>query len=130
MPNVLIEVRKEYTVEEEIKIINSVHESLIFAFKIMKSDKSIRLINHPPHRFTAPTNLSKPERYTLLSIDLYPGRTGEAKRKFYQDVVEKLGAFGIPEDHILISLKEIDRENWGVAGKAASDIDLGYDLKV
>ena len=39
--------------------------------------------------------------------------------------------FGIPDDHILILLRESPLQNWGIrGGQAACDIDLGFQLDV
>lgn len=131
MPSVLIEVRRQYLIEEEIGIIDAVHAALVDAFKIPTSDKTIRLIVHPPHRFTVPPEKTKPDYYTYVSIDAFAGRSIEAKRNLYQKIVNNLAPFGIPNDHILILLKESPAENWGVrGGKAASDVDLGFIIQV
>ncbi len=54
MPSVLIEVRKLYTKEQEIKLMDVVHAALIQAFKILPDDKNVRLIVHESHRFACP----------------------------------------------------------------------------
>ena len=64
MPSVLIEVRRQYTQEEETAIIDAVHGALREAFKIMLGDKNVRLIVHEPHRFACPPDREKPEFYT------------------------------------------------------------------
>ncbi|MDB5990612.1 MAG: tautomerase family protein [Herbaspirillum sp.] len=42
MPSVLIEVRRQYTQEQEIALIEAVHMALRDAFKIMPCDKKMR----------------------------------------------------------------------------------------
>ncbi|MGB4873964.1 MAG: tautomerase family protein, partial [Candidatus Competibacter sp.] len=71
MPSVLIEVRRCYTQEQEIAIMDAVHGALCEAFKIMPSDKNMRLIVHQPHRFACPPDREKPEFYTHISIDAF-----------------------------------------------------------
>jgi|GEM_PF-6370164 len=44
MPSVLIEVRRQYSHEQEIAIIEAVHLSLREAFKILPGDKNVRLV--------------------------------------------------------------------------------------
>ncbi|MDB5772564.1 MAG: tautomerase family protein, partial [Burkholderia sp.] len=41
MPSVLIEVRRQYTQEQEIALIEAVHVALRDAFKIMPGDKNV-----------------------------------------------------------------------------------------
>ena len=72
MPNVTIEVRTQYTPQEEEQIIEAVHAALMEGLKTPEWDKTIRLVAHAPHRFAAPPG--RGERYTLVDIDLFSGR--------------------------------------------------------
>ncbi len=55
----------------------------------------------------------------------------EAKRNLYRETVDRLGALGIPADHVTIVLRESAVENWGVRrGQAACDVDLGFNVNV
>ncbi|WP_125078777.1 tautomerase family protein [Mycobacterium sp. P7213] len=131
MPTVLIEVRRHYEPAEEVAIIDAVHGALVTAFQIPAKDKNVRLIVHEPHRFAVPAQLTNPEYRTLVSIDCFSGRSLEAKRLLYAEIVERLAALGIPCDHVMITLHEVDRDNWGIrGGKAASDVDLGFNVRV
>ena len=131
MPGTLIEIRRQYSMEEEIGIIEAVHCALVSAFKIPAGDKTIRLSVHLPHRFAVPPDRTKPENYTLISIDAFSGRSIQAKRNLYHEIVSNLEPFGIPKDHVLIVLRESVSENWGVrGGKAACDVDLGFNVRI
>ncbi len=131
MPSVLIEVRQQYPAETEVAIMEAVHKALRDAFKILPGDKNVRLLVHDPHRFACPPDRTKPERYTHISIDCFAGRSLDTKRKLYQEIVENLGEFGIPKDHVKIMLREITRENWGIrGGKAGCDVELGFEIEV
>ena len=129
MPNVTIEVRKRYAKEQEEEIIRAVHAALMEGIRTPEWDRTIRLVVHEPHRFAAPPG--KDERYTLVDIDLFPGRSLEAKKALYRAIVNNLGAFGIPADHIKVLLRESGAENWGVRGGVpASEINLGFKVDV
>ncbi|BBX23269.1 hypothetical protein MTER_26800 [Mycolicibacter terrae] len=131
MPTVLIEVRRRYEPAEEVAIIDAVHGALVTAFQIPAQDKNVRLIAHEPHRFAVPEHLAQPEYRTLISIDCFTGRSLDAKRALYAEIVERLAALGIPRDHVMITLHEVDRQNWGIrGGQAASDVELGFNVRV
>lgn len=131
MPTALIEVRKQYTQEEEIAIIHAVHGAMLDALKLPVWDRNVRLLVHAPHRFACPPDKATPDLYTLVSIDLFAGRSIEAKRNLYAAIVNGLAACGIPKDHVLINLNEINQENWGVqGGKPACDVDIGFKIDV
>lgn len=131
MPSVLIEVRRQYSPEEEMAIMEAVHLALREAFKIVPGDKNVRLIAHEPHRFACPPAREKPEFYTHISVDAFAGRSLDAKRNLYRAVVNNLEPFGIPKDHVKILLREIEKENWGIrGGQAGCDVELGFKIDV
>src|SRR5690349_3906225 len=131
MPGAVIEVRRTYSSTEEVAIIDAVHGALVAAFRIPPGDKHVRLIAHEPHRFGIPPHLTEPDRATMVSIDCFAGRSLEAKRALYAEIVGRLEPLGIPRDHVTITLREITRENWGIrGGQAASDLDLGFGVNV
>lgn len=131
MPGAVIEVRRSYSPDEEVAIIDAVHDALVVAFRIPPGDKHVRLVVHEPHRFACPPHLDQPDRATMVSIDCFAGRSLDAKRTLYAEIVDRLDGLGIPRDHVTITLREIDRENWGIrGGQAGSDIELGFDVNV
>lgn len=131
MPSVLIEVRRQYTKEQEIELMEAVHMALREAFKILPGDKNVRLVAHEPHRFACPPERSMPEFYTHISIDAFAGRSIDAKRQLYRAIVTNLEPLGIPPDHVKIFLREIPKENWGIrGGQAGCDVELGFKIDV
>jgi phenylpyruvate tautomerase PptA (4-oxalocrotonate tautomerase family) len=131
MPSVLVEVRRRYSEVEEVGIIDAVHGALVAAFRIPPQDKHVRLVVHEPHRFACSPNRTQPEFFTLVSVDCFAGRSLQAKRNLYAEIVDRLAEFGIPRDHVMINLREIPAENWGIrGGQAGCDVDLGFTVNV
>lgn len=131
MPSSTIEVRSRYPREQEVALIDALHDALVLAFKIPEHDKNVRLVVHEPHRFACPPNRSRPEAYTIVTISAFTGRSLDAKRLLYRTIVERFGALGIPPDHVMIVLREVPPENWGIrGGQAACDVDLGFKIDV
>ena len=129
MPNVTVEVRKRYSKEHEIGIIDAVHRALMEGIKTPEWDRTIRLIVHEAHRFAAPPTAD--ERYTLIDIDLFEGRSLTAKKALYRALVRNLEKFDIPAEQIKILLRESAAENWGLRGGVpASELDLGFKIDV
>jgi phenylpyruvate tautomerase PptA (4-oxalocrotonate tautomerase family) len=52
----------------------------------------------------------------LVSVDCFAGRSVEAKRRLYEEIVDRLEPLGIPRDHVSITLRESPTENWGIRG--------------
>lgn len=131
MPSAQIEVRRPYTSEQEVALIDAVHAALVEAFKIPSHDRNVRLVVHEPHRFAAPPTCQQPEWFTQVTIDAFLGRSLDAKRKLYAATVRNLAALGVPADHVIVLLREAPKENWGVrSGKAAVDVPLGFKIEV
>jgi phenylpyruvate tautomerase PptA (4-oxalocrotonate tautomerase family) len=131
MPITTIQVRTTYTPEQEVAIIEAVQTALVEGLKIPSQDRHVMLVAHAPHRFIVPSALERPERFTAISIDAFPGRSIAAKRSLYQAVVANLEPLGIPRNHVLITLRDIPLTDWGVrGGQAACDVDLGFNLNV
>lgn len=131
MPATLIEVRRHYSPEQEVALIEAVHAALVSSFRIPVADKTIRLLVHEPHRMTCSPNLTYPEWFTLVSIDAFQGRSLEAKRSLYAAIVSNLEPLGIPKTHVKVLLRELPQENWGIrGGQAACDVDLGFKVEV
>ncbi len=129
MPTVLIEVRKKWPPEQIQAIIEAVYNAQREALKIPEADRQIRLFEHSPELFHVPPD--KTENYTLVEINLFSGRSLEAKRSLYKAIVKNLGLLGIAPADILIVLHEIPLENWGIrGGTPACEADLGFKVNV
>jgi phenylpyruvate tautomerase PptA (4-oxalocrotonate tautomerase family) len=89
----------------------AVHAAMIDGRKIPVWDKTVRPIVHRTSFCYSP---DIGDRYTLVNIDLFTGRSLEAKKALYRALVKNLEPFGIPPDHVKVCLREIPRENWGI----------------
>jgi 4-oxalocrotonate tautomerase family enzyme len=130
MPSITIEVRCEYTQQQEAAIMEAVQGAVVAAFRIPEHDRSARLIVHAPHRFAVPPGLAQPERATVVSIDAFAGRSAEAKRRLYHVLTDNLEGLGIPRDHVKVLIRDVPRENWGLGGRPGSEIELGFAIEV
>ena len=131
MPSAIIEVRRSYSQEEETGLMESVHASIVAAFKVSPVHRNVTLVVHAAHRFLGRTDCPDPERLTNISIFVLPGRSVEAKRRLYQEIVGRLETFGIPRACVLVRLNELPAENIAVrGGQAVCDVELGYPVDV
>lgn len=128
MPIAAIEVCRHYSVDEEKAIVAAVHSAMVEALRIPETDRIVRLVVHEPHRFAV--DPGKDERFTLISIDLFEGRSLKAKSALYAALVRNLAPLGIPANHVKTLLREVPRENFGIRGVPASEIELGFEIKV
>ena len=131
VPHLLIEIRREYSQAQEVALIDAVDGALHRAFRIPPNDRHVRLLAHEPHRFACPPDTALPDLYTQVSVDAFAGRSIETKRALYREIVESLEPLGIPRDHVSILVRDHPLTDWGIrGGKAACDVDLGFDVNV
>lgn len=129
MPSTMVEIVAGHSPEEERSIVEAVQTALVEALKIPEEDRTVRLVAHEAHRFLRPA--ARSDRYTLISIDLFEGRSMDAKRALYQALVRELGGLGIQPDDIKILLREIPPGDWGIrGGRPASEVELGFKVDV
>ena len=116
-------------ITDPMLVIDAVQAALREALKIPEGDRTLRLIEHPASHFAVPPG--RGEKFTLIEVTMFSGRSMGAKRLLYQAIVRNLAALGVPELDIKITLIEAPPQNWGVrGGKPASEIDLGFRIDV
>lgn len=130
MPLVKIEILKGYSEEYKKAILDAVHDALVESIKIPDDDRFQRLYELEKENFEFPPN--KSEHVTLIEITMFPGRSLEAKKAFYQNLVDKLAKNpGIDGDDITTVLYEPPMDNWALrGGNPASEVDIGFKIDV
>lgn len=59
------------------------------------------------------------------------GRSINAKRTLYREIITRLATLGIDPLDVSVLLRESPLENWGIrGGQAASDVDLGFTVTI
>jgi Tautomerase enzyme len=126
MPNTLIVTRAGW-ITEPAAVIDAVQSALREALKIPESDRTLRLIEHAASHFAVPPG--RGEKFTLVEVTMFSGRSMDAKRTLYQAIIRNLVPLGVPALDIKITLIETPPENWGLrGGMPASEIDLGFKI--
>jgi phenylpyruvate tautomerase PptA (4-oxalocrotonate tautomerase family) len=70
------------------------------------------------------------ERYTIIEVSLFEGRTVETKKAFIRALFAKFNELGLstPQD-LEITLAETPRHNWGIRGLPADELTLNYKIE-
>jgi phenylpyruvate tautomerase PptA (4-oxalocrotonate tautomerase family) len=127
MPLVRIEILEGRSVEERRQLFEAIHEALVEAFEIPDDDRIQRIVEHERANFAMPPGSS--DRYTLIEITAFPGRSRTAKAVLYESIVRRLRELEIGTNDVSIVVHEPPMENWGVrGGRPADEVDLGYRL--
>lgn len=129
MPLVQVSVIGDKTPQEKTAIMNAVHAALVDAFGIPEHDRNIRLRSYAPGEWMLPPG--KSERYVLVEIAAFAGRTPETKGKLFSQVVANLGALGIEPGDVFVIVMDQPLHNWGIRGGQRADlVDLGFNVQV
>jgi len=132
MPNVLVETRGGWLGAKRTAFLAAIQAATVEALRIPPHSLVLRLVEHPMECFVIPHETHETaEQYTHIVIAMFAGRSLSAKRALYQAIVRHLEPFGVPPDDVRIILHEVPRENVGMqGGKAAVDLELGYEVRV
>jgi phenylpyruvate tautomerase PptA (4-oxalocrotonate tautomerase family) len=119
MPLAKIEVRRSRPAAEVSALMEAVYLAMREALNVPENDRQVRYIEHrPEHFWVAP---GKSENYTLVEVQMFPGRSLDTKRALYQGITQRFGALGIAPIDVMVVLTEPPMESWGVRGVPASD---------
>ena len=115
MPLVKIEIIKGKSLEYKKTVLDAVHVALENAIQIENWDRFQRLYEIEDDLFER--SESKTDKFTMIEITMFPGRTKEQKSKLYKEIVKELNQrLGIEPTDIFIVINEPVNENWGLAG--------------
>ena|SRR5207248_33170 len=126
-----IEIVEGRTAEERADMVEAVRAALSEALRAPADDPVVRLAEYPREEFLLPYPERHSDRYTLVEITMFAGRSMDTKRQLYEAIVRRLVQFEVPGDDILIVLHEPALENWAVdGGTPASEVDVGFRIDI
>ena len=94
MPQVRINLIKGRSKVEKLAVSQVVHQAMVKHLGVPATDANHRIVEFEPEDWIVPEGRS--EKFVLIEMTLFAGRTKEAKGAFYADVTAALGAQGVP----------------------------------
>jgi phenylpyruvate tautomerase PptA (4-oxalocrotonate tautomerase family) len=71
------------------------------------------------------------EKYIVIEISMFEGRSVEAKKDLIRLIYQRLGeALAIGPNDIEITIFETPKHNWGVRGVPGDELQLNYQVNV
>ena len=111
------------------KLSKVVHACLVEALEIPQDKRFQRFFPLTADDFSFPADRSS--RYTILEIQMFEGRSVEAKKRLIRLLFERFTAeLGYDANDLEVNLIETPRENWGIRGRAGDELELPYEVKV
>ena len=116
MPLVRIEIIKGKDNAYKKTLLDAVHTALVNAIQIEDGDRFQRLYEVDDELFER--NESKTDKFTMIELTMFQGRTKEQKARIYEEIVKELQErLEIDAMDVFIVINEPPNENWGLAGK-------------
>lgn len=125
MPFVRVEIIKGKPSEYKTTLLQTIHEALMSTLQIEDDDRFQRLYELDEDCFER--RASKTDKFTLIELTIFPGRSKELKRSVIEKITYMLGEkLEIAPTDIIIIMNEPPLENWGCYGKQASEMGFEY----
>jgi len=71
------------------------------------------------------------EKYTILEISMFSGRTKETKKQLIRLIFERFERdLNISPQDVEIKIQESPKENWGIRGVPGDELGLNYKVEV
>jgi phenylpyruvate tautomerase PptA (4-oxalocrotonate tautomerase family) len=106
-----------------------VHGCVVEALALPLDKRFQRFIRLDPEDFIYPPGRS--ERYLILEISMFEGRSVDAKKQLIRLLFERVRAeLGIQPEDLEITITETPRHNWGIRGVPGDELGLSYKVSV
>ena len=77
------------------------------------------------------TPADRGERYTVLEVAMFAGRSVQAKKAFYALLFERFeSVLGIAPVDLEVQLVETPRHDWAMRGVPGDELEVGYRVEV
>jgi phenylpyruvate tautomerase PptA (4-oxalocrotonate tautomerase family) len=106
-----------------------IHSCVVDALKYPQDKRAHRFFPLEPEDFFFPAGRS--ERYMIIEISMFEGRTTETKKRLFRLLYERIEKeFGIPAQDVEITIFETPKANWGIRGVPGDELELPYRVEV
>jgi len=121
MPLARIEIIKGQSQEYKSTLLKSVHDGLVNALSMKEGNCSQRLYELDEFNFVRTPG--KTEKFTLIELTIFSGRSPEVKKEVIVEITRLLGErLQIAPYDVVVVIKDQPRENWGFRGIQASEL--------
>ena len=77
-----------------------------------------------------PTPPGRTERYTVLEVLMFAGRTVETKKRFYARLFEGFAAdLAVDPQDLEVTILETPRHDWAIRGRPGDELTLPYTVE-
>ena len=128
MAQIIIYSRRENLAGRQQVISDALHACVTGTLGLPADKRFHRFIALEKDDFFHPADRS--ERYTIIEISMFEGRTKETKKELIRAIFRQFEAdLGIAPQDVEITIHETPKENWGIRGKPGDELALNYKVE-
>ena len=132
-PNVMGQIKiygiREYLNPIKAELSDIIHSCVVDALSYPANKRAHRFFHLDASDFYYPEG--RTDRYTIIEISMFEGRSVEAKKRLIGLLFERIGrGFDLSPQDIEITIFETPKHNWGIRGVPGDEIGLGYRVDV
>jgi phenylpyruvate tautomerase PptA (4-oxalocrotonate tautomerase family) len=114
-------------IREELS--NLIHSCVVDALHFPADKRAHRFFPMDAANFLYPAG--RTDRYTIIEISMFEGRSIETKKRLIQLLFERIpAALGISTQDIEITISETPKHNWGLRGLPGDEVGINYKVDV
>jgi phenylpyruvate tautomerase PptA (4-oxalocrotonate tautomerase family) len=111
------------------RLSDAVHACVVEALRYPADKRAHRFFPLERSDFFYPAG--RTERYTIIEISMFEGRSVEAKKQLIRLLFERVQReFGISPQDLEMTIFETPKHNWGFRGLPGDEHDLSYKVEV
>ena len=108
---------------------DTIHSCIVEAFELPQDKRFHRFFPLNKEDFYFPKD--RTEKYTIIEISIFEGRSVGAKKKLINLLFERIQKeFNISPNDIEFTIFETPKYNWGIRGLPGDELILNYNVKL
>ena len=110
---------------------DAIHACVVEALQFPPDKRAHRFFPMAQPDFYIPSGQGRTDRYVIIEISMFEGRSVETKKQLIRLLFERIrAAVGITPQDVEITITETPRHNWGFRGQTGDEIALNYRVDV
>src|SRR5665213_1324424 len=113
----------------QAELSDAIHSCVVEALQFPANKRAHRFFHLEAEDFYFPASAS--ERYTIIEISMFEGRSIETKKHLIRLLFERVctQAQRLPHE-VEVTISETPKHNWGFRGSPGDEVALGYRIEV
>jgi phenylpyruvate tautomerase PptA (4-oxalocrotonate tautomerase family) len=112
----------------KIQLSDVIHSCMVDAFNYPVDKRFQRFFPMSAEDFIYSNDRS--DRYTIIELCMFAGRTVEAKKQFMRLLFDRCATLGIEPNDLEITIQELPKHDWGFRGLPGDEHVLNYKVEV